>query len=62
MKHKISMTWLANPNRGRSHFPHNVWSLYEYTNLYQSEDFRAHYAHIGPPITLTIELKTVNIF
>ena len=24
------MRWLANPNRGCGHFPHNFWSSYEY--------------------------------
>jgi hypothetical protein len=32
----------ANPNRGCSHFPHDVWSAYQYLSHYQSEDSRAH--------------------
>ena len=37
VKHAIPMKWLANPNRGCSHFPHDIRSLYEYLTLYQSE-------------------------
>jgi hypothetical protein len=29
-------------NHGRSHFPHNFWSSYEYLCHYQIEDPRAH--------------------
>jgi hypothetical protein len=29
MKCAVSTRWLGNPNRGRNHFPHSFWSMYE---------------------------------
>ena len=29
MEHVISVSWLPNPNGGRSHFLHGFWSSYE---------------------------------
>ena len=63
MKHAISARWLANPNQGFSHFPHNCWNLYEYLILYQTEDLCAHEMVIWVvPIMLTIEPRMVIIF
>ena len=42
IKQMTSMRWLAIPNPGHSHFPHNFWSSYEYLILCQSEDSCAH--------------------
>jgi hypothetical protein len=42
MKDPLSTRWLAYPNQGCTHFPHNIWSLYEYIIHYQSEDSYAH--------------------
>jgi hypothetical protein len=36
----ICTRWLANPNWGRSHFPHDRWSSYGYLIHYQNEDFK----------------------
>lgn len=30
MKHAIGARWLANPNLGRRHFAHGLWSSFEY--------------------------------
>ena len=49
MKHEISSRWLANPDQGRAHFPHNFQSPHEYLIHIQSEDSPAHIGHIGPP-------------
>ena len=42
MKYANSPSRLANPNKGRSHFPHNFQSSYEYLICYQREDSYAH--------------------
>ena len=58
MEHVISMRWLVHSNRGRSHFPYDFWSSYEYPIHYQSEDSCAHQS----VVMLTIELRMVIIF
>ena len=58
----ISTRWLENPNQGRSHFPRNFWSSYEYLIQYQSEDSRARsMVMYVPPSKLTTEPRTVII-
>ena len=47
MKHVISMRWLANPNRGHSHFSHEIWSSCEYFIQAQSEDSHSLNGQIG---------------
>jgi hypothetical protein len=47
MKRVISMRWLANPNRGHSHFSHEIWSSREYLIHYQSEDSHLLIGQIG---------------
>ena len=49
MKHEVSTRWLANPDQGRGHFPHNFQSAHEYLIHIQSEDSHAHIGHIDPP-------------
>jgi hypothetical protein len=51
MKHAISTRRLANPNhQGRSHFPHNFWSLFNNLLHYQSKDFLCSLDdHVGHP-------------
>ena len=43
MKHDIWYEMVANPCRSHSHFPHNLWSSYEYLIYYQSDESRALY-------------------
>ena len=50
---------VRNPNQGRSHFPSNLWSLYKYLSLVQSEDPYVKWVVEVPSIMLTIELRMV---
>ena len=49
MKYANSPRWLANPNKGCSHFPHNFQSSYEYLIHCQSEDLNVHELVIQVP-------------
>ena len=58
----MSTRWLANQaNEGRSHFPHNFPSSYEYLILHQSESSCAHWTVIWVPplIKLAIQFRLV---
>ena len=58
-----STRWLANPNRGWSHFLNNCWSSHEFVIHYHSEESRAQWMVINvPPIMLIIEPIMVIIF
>ena len=47
MKHATSTRWFTNPNRGRSHFPCNLQSSYEYFIYYQGENPHVNYCLRG---------------
>ena len=58
MKHAISATWLASPNRdSSSHLPHTFWSSYKYLIYYRSEDSLAHlvWSYRSSPNPLNLE-------
>jgi hypothetical protein len=59
VRHAITTRWLANPNRGKHTFSHNLWSSCEHLIHYQGEDFCA---QINPSIMLIFELRMVIIF
>ena len=62
MKYVSRPRWLANPNKGRSQFPHNFQSSYELLICCQSEDYCAHQSDIQvPQVMLTGELGMVVI-
>ncbi len=55
MEHAISTRWLANPNQGHSHFPHDYRCSYAYLIQYQGEDSHSHQILVQfSPIMLTI--------
>ena len=63
MKHAMSTKWLANPNRGHSHFPHDFWSSYEYLNsLSKWRFFCSLNGHIVTLMTLIVEPRMFILF
>ena len=63
MKQAISMRWLADPNQGHSHFPHDFQSSYDNLIHYQSEESCSHLVVIYvSPIMLTIKPRMVSNF
>lgn len=63
MEHMVRTRWFENPNRGCSHFSHDVWSLYEYLIYYATEDFVCLLSgHVGPsPLMFTIESRMIIV-
>ena len=45
----IGIRWLSKPNQGHSHVPHIIWSLHDYLNHNQSEDFFILKRFYSPP-------------
>ena len=60
MKHAISATWLANPNRDRSHLPHNFRSSYKYLIYHRSEDSLPHSVVIQVPQSIEPRFWVAN--
>jgi hypothetical protein len=63
MKHAISMKWVAHPNRGYSHFPHDFESSYEFLNsLWKWRFLCSLNGHVVTLMTLIVEPRMFILF
>ena len=55
------MTYLANPNRGHSHYPRDFWSSYEYLIHFQSEDNQIRHVYLDKALMRAFHDHFLNI-